>query len=109
MRSGNWRSGPQLMVAAGLLAMLGASTAQATDMFANWHTIPRSVQAVDFQTGAPLRMPAVPYGHYAKSPFGGVAKAAGLAASPFHKAAAAAQMAAGAAHALCAKCMGKGC
>jgi hypothetical protein len=90
------------MVAAGLLAMLGASTARATDMFANWHTIPRSVQAVDFQTGAPFQMPAVPYGHYAKSPFGGVAKAAGLAASPFHKAAAAAHM-------LCAKCMGKGC
>lgn len=102
MRSGHWRSGARLMVAAGLVVMLGVSTAQATDFFGNFRTIPRSAPAVDLRTGGPFQMPPVPYGHYAKDPIGHVAKYAGLAASPFHKAA-------GLAHAACAMCLGKGC
>ncbi len=102
MRSGLWRSGARGMLAVGLVAMLGVSTARASDIFGNFHTIPRSVPAVDLNTGGPFMAPPVPYGHYAKDPLGPLAKAAGLAASPFHKAA-------GMAHMLCGKCLGKGC
>lgn len=104
MRFGHGRRLATTVWAAGLLATLGmASSAQATDWFGAWHTIPRETLAQDYRTGQPMQAPAIPFGQYAKESLGSRAMGHlnGLKAGAMGKLSAI--------HSLCGACGGKGC
>ena len=66
------------------------------------HDIPRETLALDYRTGDVMMAPPIPYGCYAKDPFGHVKDAASLSLGAVHGLA-------GKLHGLCSKCGGPSC
>jgi hypothetical protein len=69
MRFGNWR-GAALGTALALAVILAAGSARPAWALDPFHTIPRSVEAVDLVNGGPYMAPPIPYGCYAKGGHG---------------------------------------
>lgn len=76
MRFGCWREVTLALTAAAAVSLLLPEKAAADGWIS--HTLPRSVPAINYNTGQPFMAPPVPYGEYAKDYAGTIHGALGI-------------------------------